>query len=440
MRILIVGNGIAGNEVAFSLRRTTADYEIVILSAETVPEYDPCSLPYFVGGDVARQTVFRRTLEDYRAGNIDLVFDSKVVSINAQTKEVFTEKGEAYHYDKLVLAHGGSLFIPPIEGVDKEGVLSCKLLTEADKLFGNDGRTAVVIGSGAIGVEAAEALKKKGYEVTIIELLDWILPTLFDEPTARRLEADMRGYGIQVHTAEKVMRIEGQTRVSGVVTDKRRIPCDTVVIATGVIPGKALAQTAGIEVGRGIKVNTRMETSVRDIYACGDCVETVDACTGEDAMFQLKHNATEQARVVTRNILGQEAAYSGAYAFARAHFLGTHAVTFGKTSRATDCILGDKEVIERESGKDYLRLILLDGKVVGGQAIGRYADAIGLFMGAMWRKDDFNELRKNWAKIARAGSPYPWIYRKIGQLIGLSMADVPAGLNAVYSLGMTNGD
>jgi NADH oxidase (H2O2-forming) len=298
----------------------------------------------------------------------------------------------------------------------------------------------VVIGSGAIGVEAAEALKKKGCEVTIVELLGWILPTLFDEPTARRLEADMRGYGIQVLTGEKVLRIEGQTRVGAVVTDKRRIPCDTVVIATGVVPGKALAQTAGIEVGRGIKVNTLMETSVRDIYACGDCVETIDACTGEDAMFQLKHNATEQARIVARNILGQQAAYTGAYAFARAHFFSTHAVAFGKTLRATECILGDKEVIERERGKDYLRIILLDGRVVGGQAIGRYADAIGLFMGAMWRKDDFNDLRKNWARIARPGSSYPWIYRKIGQLIGLSLADVPAGLDAVYGRRVASGE
>jgi NADH oxidase (H2O2-forming) len=433
MKILIVGNGIAGNEVAFSLRELAADHEITILSAEKFAEYDPCSLPYFVGGDVARRAVFRRTLEDYRAANIDLVLDSKAVAIDSQARKVHTAKGDTHPYDKLVLAHGGSLFIPPIEGVDKEGVLSCKLLGEADKLFENDGQAAVVIGSGAIGVEAAEALKKKGYEVTIVELLGWILPTLFDEPTARRLETDMRGYGIQVLTGEKVLRIEGQTRVSAVVTDKRRILCDTVVIATGVVPGKALAQTAGIELGRGIKVNTRMETSVRDIYACGDCVETIDACTGEDAMFQLKHNATEQARVVARNILGQETAYTGAYAFARAHFFETHAVTFGKTLRATECILGDKELIERKKGKDYLRIILLDGKVVGGQAIGRYADAIGLFMGAMWRKDDFNDLRKNWTRIARPGSPYPWIYRNIGQLIGLSLADVPAGLDAIYS-------
>jgi NADH oxidase (H2O2-forming) len=417
MKVVIVGNGIAGNQVAFSLRDSTPDMEITILSAEKFPGYDPCSLPYFVGGDVGRDVVFCKKLEDYKAQNIKLVLDSKVVSIDSKAKRVVTAKGDDHPYDKLVLAHGGSLFIPPIEGVDKQGVLSCKMLSEADRLSNHKGTAAVVIGSGAIGIEAAEALKKKGYAVTIIELLDWILPALFDAPTAKYLEIELKGYGIEVFTGEKVKRV---------VTDKRRLACDTVVIATGVVPGKALAETAGIEVERGIKVNDKMETSVEDIYACGDCVETVDACTGEDAMFQLKHNATEQAQIVAKNILGQNATYRGAYAFARAHFFDTHAVTFGKTLRGTECLLGDTEVVEREDGKNYLRIILLDGKVVGGQAIGRFADSIGLFMGAMWRKDDINKLRENWDKVLLPKSPYPWIYRKMGALMGLAGKDSPA--------------
>jgi NADH oxidase (H2O2-forming) len=431
MKIVIIGNGIAGNEVAFSLREKSRDHDITILSAEKFPEYDPCSLPYYVGGDVPRDVVFRKALEDYRDRKITLVLDSTVVFIDPRDKKVVTEKGDEHYYDKLVLAHGGSLFIPAIEGVDKEGVLSCKLLAEADKLSAHKGSTAVVIGSGAIGIEAGEALKKKGYEVYIIELLDWILPALFDEPTAKRLETELAGYGIHVFTGEKVLRIEGDARVTAVITSKREIPCDTVVIATGVVPGKTLAETAGIEVDRGIRVNEKMETSVEDIYACGDCVETVDACTGEDAMFQLKHNATDQAQIVARNILGENATYIGVYAFARAHFFETHAVTFGKTLRGTECLLGDTEVIEQENGKNYLRIILLDGKVVGGQAIGSFADSIGLFMGAMWRKDDINALRENWGKIIQAGSRYPWIYRKLGYLIGLGAADASSGLKAV---------
>ncbi|CAG1772956.1 hypothetical protein BAC2_03308, partial [uncultured bacterium] len=353
----IIGNGIAGNEVAFFLRRARPDCRITILSAERFPEYDPCSLPYFIGRDVPRDAVFRKDWQDYRTHRIQLVLDHPATAIDPAAREVTTAPGMRFGYDRLVLAHGGSLYIPPIEGIDRDGVHSCKQLGSADRLDQSGGSAAVVIGSGAIGIEAAEALKKRGYEVTIVELLDWILPALFDPETSQRLTANLEGCGIRVLTSEKVLRIEGAEKVSAVVTDKRRIPCDTVVIATGVVPGKALAQTAGIDVARGIRVDAHLQTSAAGIYACGDCVETVDACTGEDAMFQLKHNAVEQARVVARNLIGEPAAYPGAWAFARAQFFDTHAVTFGKTTRATQCELGQLEIIERDEGADYLRII-----------------------------------------------------------------------------------
>lgn len=417
MKVVIIGNGIAGNQVAFYIRERNKEAKICIVSAEAVPEYDPCSLPYFLGGDCEKKAIFRKKLKDYKRHKIELVFNNRVVSISPEAKSVTTESGTEIDYDKLVLAHGGDLFIPPIEGINSRGVFSCKQLLETQKLRSHRGLCAVVIGSGAIGIEVAEALKKNGYEVVIIELLGWILPALFDEPAAKRLEAALEGYGIRVFTGEKVIKIKGSKKVAGVVTDKREIKCDTVVVATGVVPGIGLAKTAGIATGRGIQVNRKMETSVPDIYACGDCVETVDACTEEVAMFQLKYNAIEQGQIVARNILGENVKYIGAYTFARAHFFNTHAATFGKTMRGTDCLLGNKEVIEKESGKDYLRIILLDGRVLGGQAIGKYADDIGLFIGAMWRKDDMHRLMSSLSQMAPSAVAYSWPRVRLGHLL-----------------------
>lgn len=419
MKLVIIGNGIAGNQVAFDVRKKDPNAHIVIVSAEDVPEYDPCSLPYFLGGECLRKDVFRKTPDDYATHRIELLYDSKVVSIDPEAKNVTTHTGGQISYDKLVLAHGGDLFIPPIPGIDNPGVFSCKQLGETQKLAAHKGSRAVVIGSGAIGIEAAEALKRKGYEVYVIELMDWILPSLFDEPTARRLETELTGYGIHVFTGEKVMEIQGDKKVTGVVTDRRTIACDTVVVATGVVPGTALARTAGIETGRGIQVNRQMLTCVPDIYACGDCVETIDACTGETAMFQLKHNAIEQAQVAAKHITGEPARYLGAYAFARAHFFSTHAATFGKTQRATDCILGDKRVIEREDGKNYLRVMLLNNQIVGGQAIGTFADGLGLLIGAMWRKDDFFKLAAKMRKMPKGGAVHAWPMVRLGNLLGM---------------------
>ncbi|MGM0539343.1 MAG: NAD(P)/FAD-dependent oxidoreductase [Thermodesulfobacteriota bacterium] len=417
MKVVIIGNGIAGNQVAFSIRERCQETELTILSAESFPEYDPCSLPYFLGGDCEKRDVFRRQASDYQANGIDLLYDRKAVSISAENKTVHTESGEQIGYDKLVLAHGGDLFIPPIQGVHNKGVFSCKQLHEAMKLQAHKGKSAVVIGSGAIGIEAAEALKKKGYEVYIIELLGWILPALFDETTAKKLEGALKGYGIHVLTGEKVLQITGDSEVTGVITDQREIDCDTVVIATGVVPGVALAKTAEISTGRGIQVDRYMRTSVPDIFACGDCVETVDACTGETAMFQLKHNAIEQGRIVARNILGDEIKYLGAYAFARAHFFDTHAVTFGKTMRETECLVGEKELIEKTEGNNYLRLVLVDGKVLGGQAIGSFADSIGFFISAMWRKEDMNHLRAKLHQMPFLRAARSWPQVRMGALL-----------------------
>lgn len=417
MKVVIIGNGIAGNQTAFSIREQNKDIELQILSAESVPEYDPCSLPYFLSGDCDKKAVFRREKKDYKRQGIDLTYNAKAVSISPSSKTVLIENGQEIGYDRLVLAHGGDLFIPPIEGIRNKGVFSCKQLHETQKLKSHKGCVAVVIGSGAIGIEAAEALKKKGYEVHVIELLPWILPALFDEPTGKRLESAMKGYGIHVHTGEKVLRINGTRKVTGVMTDKREISCDTVVVATGVVPGTGLAKTAGIATGRGIQVNRKMETSVPEIFACGDCVETIDACTGETAMFQLKHNAIEQGQIVARNILGHNVKYLGAYAFARAHFFDTHSVTFGKTFRGTECLLGDKELIEKESGNNYLRIILMDGKVIGGQAIGNYADVIGFFIGAMWRKDEVTLLRNKLNRMPRSAAFHAWHQLLIGDVL-----------------------
>ncbi len=433
MKVVIVGNGIAGNEVASYLREhgpQADDVDITILSAERFPEYDPCSLPYFVGGEVDRDAVFRKDQDYYRNSRINLVLDNKAVSIDPEAREVRTEKGDVFGYDSLVLAHGGSLFIPPIPGIDLDGVFSCKVLAEADRLAGHQGTRAVVIGSGAIGIEAAEALKLKGYQVAIIELLDWIMPTLFCEGASRFLADEMRGYGIEVYTSEKVLEIQGRGSVESVKTDRREIPCDTVVVATGVVPGRPLAETAGIACERGILVNDRMLTSAADIYACGDCVQTFDAVSGEGCMYQLKHNAIEQARVAARNILGEEARYRGAYPFARAHYFDTHAVTFGKTLKGLErtCRPDQVGVIERDTDDGYLRLLLEDGKIVGGQAIGRFADHAGLFMGFMWRGVDMDDFKKNWRKIAELESVFPWQYRKAGQVLGLSALDAPDGM------------
>ncbi|HBC94240.1 MAG TPA: hypothetical protein DCZ10_15430, partial [Pelotomaculum sp.] len=340
--------------------------------------------------------------------------------IDPEQKKVYLDGGSELAYDNLVIAAGGDPVMPPIKGIEKEGVFGCKVLADADALYTRNGKAAVVVGSGLIGIEASEALKEKGFEVYLIELAGWIMPRTFDEYAAKKLEKGLTENGIHVLTNERLLSINGDSKIESVTTDKRSIKCDTVVFAIGVAPSTGLARQAGAEIGltRGIKVNERMMTSVRDIYACGDCAETTDAITGERVLIQLRHNALEQGKVIAKNCAGIPSVYPGAWSITRAHYFDTDSVSIGKTLTGIE-EQTDVEVIEREFGNDYCRLILNKGRLAGAQAIGRFAKDMGILFGSMWRKDDLAELRAEWQKVTMINSRYPWHYRVIGRYMNL---------------------
>ena len=415
---VIIGNGIAGNAVAFDLRKINSTNKVTIISAEDCQAYDPGALPYYVSSDVPRKEVFMKTLEDYQRENIELLLGKKVVAIHPDHKTISLENGEDMAYDNLVIATGGNPVIPPFPGIDKKGVFGCKSLLDADQLALHHGKSAVVIGSGLIGIEVSEALKKKGYEVTMVELLGWIMPRVFDKEPAEQLAASLVRNGIHVLTNEKVLSIEGDTSVQGVTTDKRSIPCDTVVLAVGVAPANKLATNAGLEIGNtgGIKVNQRMVTSVPDIYACGDCVESWDAFSGDSALYQLRHNALEQGQVIAKASCGIDTNYRGAWSFTRVHYFDTYAISLGRTYASLHK-KNEVEIIEKSRLDGFSRLILKNGILIGAQLIGKYTNDAGFLFGALWRRDNFNKLKENWKSVVQLNSPYPWNYRVLGKYL-----------------------
>jgi NADH oxidase (H2O2-forming) len=416
MHIVIIGNGIAGNEVAFNIRKYDKQSKITIASAENCAEYNPGSLPYYVAGGIPREKIFLRKIEDYHKGNINLLLEHKISEINTDKKRVYTENNTEIDYDKLVIATGAKLRAPPIEGLDKEGVLGCKDLSDADELAKHKGKIAVIIGSGLVGIEVSEALRKKDYKVYLIELLDWIIPMLFDKEPAMLLTNLLSKHGIHALTHEKVLSICGNKKVNSVITDQREIKCDTVVVATGVVPNVSVIANAGIKIGKlgGIKVNDRMMTSVEDVYACGDCAEAKDAFTNEDSLYLLQHNAIEQAEIVAKNCVGRYSTYRGTWNFARVYYFDTHAVSIGKTLS----LFGETnnvKVNETQFPDGYCRLIIGNGELRGAQAIGKFADYAGILLGAMWRHVDLSKI--SWDKVYQINSSYPWVYRMLGQYV-----------------------
>ena len=317
-KIVIIGYGTAGITAAGYARRTNRAAEIHVIEARDYAIYHPCSIPDAVAGllsweslveEAPRMTRFNVHLS-CRAEEID-VDDKKVKVRNTKTGESFT-----LDYDKLVIATGSIPLVPRrISGVTLEGVYPVKVVEDGMKISkaGEKGKHVVVVGAGAIGIEMAVALKSRGLDVTVVELMPQCMPGKLDPEIARLVERELRSRGINLILGKGVEAFEGKDRVERVIAGGEVIETDFAVLAIGVRPNVELAKQMGLELGKfsGIKVNSKMETSVPDVYAAGDCVETVNLITGKPILAPFASVAFKQGRVAGINAAGGKAELKG---------------------------------------------------------------------------------------------------------------------------------
>ncbi|AXI25132.1 pyridine nucleotide-disulfide oxidoreductase [Methanofervidicoccus sp. A16] len=315
MRTVVIGSGAGGLTTASTIRRYNKDMEIVVITKEKYVAYSPCAIPYVIAGEIPSfQDIVMHTPEDYRKNkNIEIITESTVVDIDSENKNVIyydkDRNKNTLKYDYLVIATGGETFIPPIEGKDLEGVFKVKTIEDGMKIkdYAEKSKSATVIGAGAIGLEMAYALKKLGLKVTVVEMAPQVLPRALDIDMAKIVLKYLKDLGIEVILEKPVSKILGDenNRVKGVVVGEKSYSCDMVVMATGTRPNLELGRKAGCEIGRlAIKVNSKMETSVPNIYAVGDCVETVDFITKQVTLSPFGSTAVRQGKVAGRNIAG----------------------------------------------------------------------------------------------------------------------------------------
>jgi len=390
---VILGNGVAGNSAASAIRKENENGSITMISQEPFPEYRACVLSKkYIAGDIEWEKVFLKKLEDYSKEGIKILFGKRVTRIDTEKGRVIINDNHTVSYDKLIIATGGKPIVPPLPGVDKEGIFTLKSLQDAENILRFSGRKVVVIGAGPIGIEASISLRKRGWQVSLVELMSRVLPTMFDEKPSSVLEKRMEEYGIQVLTGEKATGFQGDKRVQSVITDKREIECDMVILVLGIRPEVGLANEAGIEIGSlgGIKVNEQMMTNVKNIYACGDCVETRDVITGKNILCLLWFNGKKQGEVAGYNAAENGRNFHGGMIVGGVDVLGTNAVSIGHTKSS---LRGARlKVIEGETNKVYHRLLVSDGVLVGAQLIGEIPE-IGPLVSAIRRHDSLKKIR-----------------------------------------------
>lgn len=315
-KIIIIGCGDAGISAATTLLRMSKNSKITIIEKEKY-FYPRCPLPFVIGGEIiGTRKIMKKIKKMFSGTDINIIHDT-VLSINPRKNTIRT-KNEIIEYDYLIIATGASSSIPPIKGSNLFGCYTLRTIEDTKEIMKRiiDSESAIVIGGGAIGLEVASAFKNHNLDVTVIEIMDHIMTNSFDPGFSKIIEKYLESNGIKILTGARVNEItekqNDKGKVGGVIVDRKFIPADLVVFSTGIRANSELAKDAGINVSKhGIVTNEKLQTSIPNIYACGDCVEIEEILTGKKIQSGYGTQADREGHIAGVNIAGVSGTFEG---------------------------------------------------------------------------------------------------------------------------------
>ena len=277
LKLVLIGNGMAGIRTLEELLKIAPDlYEITVFGAEPHPNYNRILLSPVLAGEQTFEDIVLNDLNWYSDNGIRLLLDRKVVKLDRRQRKVYAADGSEAEYDRLVIATGSNPFILPVPGNRLEGVIGYRDIADTQAMIDTAKRHshAVVIGGGLLGLEAANGLKQRGMDVTVVHLADWLLERQLDRTAGKLLQSalEARGIRFRLNTVTDELMDNGDGRVCAVqFRDGDVVAADLVVMAAGIRPNTELAEKSGIPCNRGILVNDTLQTYDPRIYAIGEC-------------------------------------------------------------------------------------------------------------------------------------------------------------------------
>jgi NADH oxidase (H2O2-forming) len=383
-KVVIIGGSAAGPVAAIAAQRHYKVGKITVIRKEE-KVLVPCGIPYIYG---TLGGIDKNLIPDAILGNAELIVD-EVTSIDRGSQVVVTAGGKTIAYDKLIIATGSFPIIPRIPGVDIDNVFSVKkdinYLQGLEKAL-SGAKNVVVIGGGFIGVEFADECRKRGLDVSIVEMLPHCLLLACDEEFCTKAEDVLKERGVKVITSKTAQSIGGAGKVEYVeLADGERLKADLVILGIGAVPNTELAQKAGLPIGeqRGIKVDEYMRTNDPDILAAGDCAEKFSFFTGKPSGLRLASIATREARLAAINLFESRRKNEGTMGVF-ATVIGDMGIgVAGLTERAArqesfDIVIGEAAAVDKHPGgmpgaKELRIKLIFDRKsesLVGGEACG----------------------------------------------------------------------
>ena len=314
-KIIIVGSGAAGMSAASAARKADADAEITVFTEDEDIAYSPCAIPWGIEGKSKWSDIVMHDPQFYaQTRNIEVIIRTKVDGVDGDSKTV-TAGGKTYQYDSLVIATGGRVFIPPIEGTGLENVFVVRTVRDGKNIKAAlEGAEHVVIGgAGVIGLELAVSLRNMGKEVTVIEMMDQVIPRIADKDMADNIQAHLESKGVRFVMKAPIQSVNGDGKVSSVTAAGQEYPCDVMIFATGVRANLDIPKALGLDVGQlGALIAAptlnpyRRGRLVKDVFVAGDLVQCESAVMPGATMSQLGSTAVKQGAVAGNNAAGGE--------------------------------------------------------------------------------------------------------------------------------------
>ena len=377
MKLVMVGNGMAGVRTLEELLKIAPDlYDITVFGAEPHANYNRILLSPVLAGEMTIKDIMLNDVDWYAQNNITLHLNKTVTKIDRVARKVITADGMEVPYDRLLLATGSNPFILPVPGKDLPGVISYRDIADTDAMIdaAKSYQHAVVIGGGLLGLEAANGLKLRGMDVTVVHIMPWLMERQLDKTAADMLKKSLENKGLKFalekQTAELVKGESG--RVCALkFKDGETIPADLVVMAVGIRPNTALAESAKLHVNRGIVVNDTMQTYDPRIYAVGECV------AHRGIAYGLVAPLFEMAKVCA-NHLGQLGIgrYQGSVTSTKLKVTGVDLFSAGDFTGGADT---EEIILNDPMGGVYKKLIIKNDVIVGGVMVGDTVDGSWYF-------------------------------------------------------------
>ncbi|MEZ0537972.1 NAD(P)/FAD-dependent oxidoreductase [Caldicellulosiruptoraceae bacterium PP1] len=393
MNYVIIGNSVATAGCIEAIRNVDKENLITIISDEPYRMYSRPLISYYLAKKVTEDRMYIRDEDYYEKNNVKAILGKRATKIDFTNKIVFLDDNSQVNYDKLLIATGGKPFIPPTKGFELKNVFTFIKFDDVKAIDNSlfEGAKAVVIGAGLSGLKAAEALSKRGCSVKVVELANRILGSILDIEASSIVQKELEKHGIEFLLENSVSEIIGNEKVEKVkLKNGQELDCDIVVFAIGVVPNIDFLKDTELKINRGIVVNEKMETNIKDVFAAGDCAEGYDMVFEQQRVIPIWPNAYNQGETAGYNMAGMDKTFTQGFPMNSIGFYDVHMITAGIVVPTSD----DIEVLKKFDieKNTYRKIYIKNGNVLGYMFINSF-DRAGMITNMIKEKINIEAIK-----------------------------------------------